>query len=159
MDCSVVMAPVITRLYAEDPVGPALDFMMENHMGLVPVVDRGNKFVGLISGERFMHHLLPHSLMMMRGAKRLSFLQECPEELQERLNILRKQTLGELVDRGVHIAHPATPLADVMKLISEKQFVVPVVEADGTLLGAISFFSLLHWLKSEEIPLEEARHA
>ena len=34
-------------------------------------------------------------------------------------------------------------------MICGKQFVVPVIDDDRKLVGAISFFSLLHWLGEE----------
>jgi len=147
MKCGTVMAPVKTKLFAEDPAGPTIDFMVERHMGLVPVVDKDNRFVGLISGDRLMHFMLPHSVMMMRGKKRVGYLHESREELQERLEDLRGRTLGDLVDRNVKTATPDTPLAEVVMLISEEQFVVPVLDDDKKLVGAVSFFSVLHWLR------------
>ena len=150
MNCEAVMAPVKTQLYVEDPAGPAIDFMVEKHMGLVPVVDRENHFVGLISGDRLTHFMLPPSLMMVKGAKRMSYLNEGREEIQERLDAIRAKPLGDLVDRDVKTTKPATPLADALLMITEKQFVVPVVDDDGKLVGAISFFSMLHWLREVE---------
>lgn len=150
MDCETVMAPVKTQLYVEDPAGPAIDFMVEKHMGLVPVVDRENRFVGMISGDRLTHFLLPRALMMMPGAKRMSYLNECREEIQERVEAIRAKPLAELVDRNVETVRADTPLTDVLKMITEKQFVVPVVDDDGKLIGAISFFSVLHWLREAE---------
>jgi CBS domain-containing protein len=146
------MAPVTVKLYAEDPAGPAIDFMKERHMGLVPVVDKHNRFVGMVSGDRLMHFMLPKALMMLKGKKRMGYLHESREELQERLDELRSRTLGDLVDRDVKAVSPDTPLSEVALLITEKQFVVPVVEADGQLIGAVSFFSVLHWLGQEDTP-------
>lgn len=147
MQCGVIMAPVKVQLYAEDPAGDAIDFMVEKHMGLVPVVDRQERFVGLISGDRLMRFMLPAMLMMMRGHQRMSYLNESREEFQERLDELRARPLGELVDRSAVTVHPETPLVDALQVISQKQFVVPVVDGAGKLVGAISFFSLLHWLR------------
>ncbi|MBL6988225.1 MAG: CBS domain-containing protein [Bacteriovoracaceae bacterium] len=148
MDCGTVMAPVKTQLYAEDPAGQAIDFMCDKHMGLVPVVDHKNTFVGMISGDRLMHLMLPGSLMAMQGKKRVSYLNESREEFQERLDALRARPLGELVDRiNLNVVKKNTPLSDALMLISEKQFVVPVVDDDDKLLGAISFFTILHWIK------------
>ena len=147
MDCKTIMVPIKVSLYEDELVGSAIDFMSEKHMGMVPVVDRDNRFVGLLSGDRLMHNMLPHSLGMMRGEKRLSYLREDRSELQERLDRLRGKSVGDLVDRDVKVAHPDAPIVDALVLISGKQFVVPVVDDDEKLVGAISFFSVLHSLK------------
>ena len=150
MDIRTVMAPIKTALYADDPAATAIDFMVEKHMGLVPVVDRDNKFVGMLSGDRLMHFMLPQSLMMIRGAKRMSYLRESREDLQDRLDDLRAKTIGDLIDPHAKTVPPDAPLVDALMLITEKQFVVPVVDEENHLLGAISFFSLLHALRDAE---------
>jgi len=149
MDCKSVMGPVPVPLYADDPAGTAIDFMTEKRSGLVPVVDREGTFVGLLSGDRLMHFLIPRAFTMMRGRKRASYFHEDTEELQERLDALREKCIGDLIDPEVKVAREDTPLIDAMMLISEKQFVVPVLDADDHLVGAISLFTLLHFLKDE----------
>lgn len=144
MECRDVMGPTRTPLYVDDSAGTAIDFMTARHTGLVPVVDRDDRFVGMISGDRLMHFMMPHTVRMMRGQKRASYLRESREELTDRLEELRARPLDELVDRHVQTAQPETPLIDALALLSEKQFVVPIVDSDGRLVGAISFFSVLH---------------
>lgn len=144
MKCKDVMGPTDVRLYADEPAGKAIDFMAEKRTGLVPVVDRDNKFVGMISGDRLAHFLIPKTITMMSGRKRVSYLRESKEELRERLDGMRDRQLGELVDRDVQVARPETPLIDALLLLSEKQFVIPVVDDENRLIGAISFFSILH---------------
>lgn len=150
MDCKTVMGPVPVPLYADEPAGSAIDFMAEKRTGLVPVTDRDGTFVGLLSGDRMMHFLIPRAITMMRGRKRASYLQESAEEVQARLDALRTKTIADLIDPDVKVAREDTPLIDAMMLISDKQFVVPVLDADDKLVGAISFFTLLHYLKDEQ---------
>ena len=49
MDCKTVMAPIKVKLYADELAGNVIDFMVEKHMGLVPVVERDGTFAGLAS--------------------------------------------------------------------------------------------------------------
>ena len=166
MDCKTVMAPIKTSLHAEDPAGAAIDFMVEKHMGLVPVTERDGTFAGLISGDSLIKFLLPKSLTSMAGGgglmqrgfevlKHASYLNESACEMQTRLDELRERPIGEMVDRDVQTAKPDTPLIDALMMIKDKQFVVPVVDDDNKLLGAISFFSVLYGL-SEEYDRETA---
>jgi len=146
MDCKTVMAPIKTSLFSDELAGKAIDFMVEKHMGLVPVTDRDGTFAGLISGDSLMHFMLPKAISSMKHA---SFFDESAEEMIERLDGVRKQTIGELSDRNVKVVKPDTPLIDALMLITGKQYVVPVVDDANKLLGAISFFSVLYGLNEE----------
>jgi len=153
VDCKTVMAPIKTCLYAEDPAGSAIDFMVEKHMGLVPVTDRAGTFVGLVSGDQLMGHLLPRTISAMgrmkRGMKQASYFQESAADMNKRLEALRDIKIGDLVDKDTQVAYPDTPLIDALMLIQKKQYVVPVVDEKYKLLGAISFFSVLYALRNE----------
>lgn len=150
MECQKIMTPVKTSLFAEDPASTAIDFMIEKHMGLVPVVDKDGVFVGLLSGDRLMHFMLPRTVSMMRGKKYAGFVRESREELKERLDELRHRTIGELVDRFASVAYPDTGLTDAMIMLSEKQNVVPIVERETKkLIGAISFFTILNKIEEK----------
>jgi CBS-domain-containing membrane protein len=150
MDCKTVMGPVAVPLYADDPAATAIDFMREKRSGLVPVIERDGTFVGLLSGDRMMHFMIPSAVHMMKGKKRASYLQESAEELQARLDRLRGKTIRDLIDPNVTVAYEDTPFIDAMMLISGRQFVVPVLDKEHKLVGAISFFTLLHYLGDEQ---------
>lgn len=153
MECHEIMRPIKTSLFAEDSAATAIDFMIENHMGLVPVVDKDGVFVGLLSGDRLMNFMLPKTVSMMRGKKYASFVRERLEDLKERLDALRQRSIMELVDRFASVAYPDTGLTDAMIMLSEKQNVVPIVDRKTKkLVGAISFFTILNAIeeKSDE---------
>lgn len=153
MDCKSVMAPIRTTLFADEPAAKLIDFMVERHMGLVPITERDGTFAGLASGDSMMHCLLPKTISLMsrvkRGMKHASYMDETAEEMQERLDAVRGRTIGELVDAQAKTVGPETPLIDALMLITGKQYVVPVVDDDNRLLGAISFFSVLYALREE----------
>ena len=88
---------------------------------------------------------------MMRGKKYATYLRESREELRERMEELRQRSIGELVDRNVTVVYPDTGLIDAMLLISEKQYMVPIVEREtNKLVGAISFFTILKALRENK---------
>jgi len=149
MDCKTVMAPIKTSLYTDETAAAVIDFMVEKHMGLIPVIERNGKFAGLISGDSLMAHMLPKTVRSMGALQNVSYLNETSADMMERLEYVRSQQVGELVDRDVEVAHPDTPLIEALMLIKSKQYVVPVVDDDEMLLGAISFFSVLYALREE----------
>jgi CBS-domain-containing membrane protein len=81
--------------------------------------------------------------------KKVSFLHESAEDMKERLDALRDRPIGEIIARNVKVATPETPLIDALMMIREKQYVVPVVDAQYKLVGAISFFSVMYGLNQE----------
>ena len=141
-----MMAPIKTSICTDELAGVVIDFMVEKHMGLVPVIEPDGKFAGLISGDSLMGHMLPKSLAAMHPTHNLSYLSETPDEMLERLEDIRDRPIGEFIDRDVEVAGPDTPLIDALMLIKNKQYVVPVVDHDQKLIGAISFFSVLYAL-------------
>ena len=159
LQCGEIMRPMKTSLRRDDPARAAIDFMMEKHMGLVPVVDSEERFVGLVSGDRLMHAMLPKHLTMVRGLDRMSFLRESEEELRERLDDLGSRTIGEIMDTRAKVVHPDSPLVEAMKILGGTQFVVPVVDRDdGKLLGAISFFTIFSKIRGEAAWSERVEH-
>lgn len=66
MDSKTVMAPIKTSPYADELARAVIDFMVGKRMGLVPVLEPGGKFVGLISGNSLLRHMSPRSLSTMR---------------------------------------------------------------------------------------------
>lgn len=151
LDCGSIMRPMKQSLHQDEPTQTAIQFMLKNHMGLVPVVDAEERFVGLMSGDRLMHFLLPKQLTMVRGLDRMSFLRESKEELNERLGEIAILQIREVMDTRAQVVHPDTPLIEAQKILAGTQFVVPVVEREsGKLLGAISFFTVISMLQGVE---------
>jgi CBS-domain-containing membrane protein len=152
------MAPIKTSLYTDEMAGVVIDFMVEKHMGLVPVIERDGKFAGLISGDSLLEYMLPKSLAAMTPSTNLGYLDETAEEMLDRLDNIRHLPIGDLLDKDVEIARPDTPLIDALMLIKNKQYVVPVVDEDDMLIGAISFFSVLYAL-NESYDRDEVQKA
>ena len=144
MDCRVCMSPLTTPLYIDQSTGTVIDFMRKHQLELVPIVDRDNKFAGVVSTERLMRMMLPKSIGMMRGIKHASYLRESGKEIQARMDDIRSQVIGDLLDPYAQTVHPDAPLADALILISNRQYIVPVVDDDSRLVGAISYFSIMH---------------
>lgn len=149
MDCRKYMSPVATSIYSDQPAAIIIDFMRSHHMEWVPIVDRDEKFVGLVSTEKLMRLLLPKSIGMIRGLKHASYLRESAQELNQRMNNIRQMLVSDLVDTHALTVRPDAGLVDALMVISERQYVVPVVDEDRKLVGAISYFSIMHAVESE----------
>jgi len=150
MDCRTCMSPLSTPLYTDQAVGTVIDFMRQQHLECVPIVDRDNKFAGLVSTEKLMRMLLPKSLSMMRGMKHASYLHESADDLQDRMNEIRSQLIEKFLDPYAQTVHPEAALADALMAISERQYVVPVVDNEQRLVGVISYFSIMHAVEEKQ---------
>lgn len=159
LTCGALMRPMRMWLHRDDRVARALDFMMERHMGLLPVVDSDHRFVGLISADRLVKFMLPRHLTMVRGLDRMSYLRETSEELRERLDDLVTKPIAEVMDSHARSVRPDEALVQAQVIIAGGQFVVPVVEAGtGVLLGALSAFTIFAHLRGEEAWGERMAH-
>lgn len=78
-----------------------------------------------------MRMLLPKSISMMRGIKHASYLRESSDDLQDRMNDIRSQLIEDLLDPHAQTVHPDAALAEALLVISERQYVVPVVDDNG----------------------------
>jgi CBS domain-containing protein len=148
MDCRAFMSPIPTPLYTDQPASIAIDFMRQHHMECVPIVDREERFVGLISTEKLMRALLPKSIGMMRGFKHASYLRESHRDLQSRMDAIRALKTVDLIDPYTKTVLPDASLADALMAISERQSIVPVVDKQARLLGVVSYFSIMHALEA-----------
>ncbi|MCI5142145.1 MAG: CBS domain-containing protein [Candidatus Electrothrix sp. ATG1] len=144
MDCRICMGPITTPLYTDQSAGTVIDFLRKHHLEFVPIVDRDNTFAGLVSTEKLMRMLLPKSIGMMRGIQHASYLRESAKDFQVRMDTIRSRRVGDLLDSRVKTVHPDDSLVDALTVISRRQYIVPVVDNDGLLVGAISYFSIMH---------------
>lgn len=97
--------------------------------GSVPIVDRANKLIGIVS------------------------------EFDLLKAIMGGLTLSEITAKDIMTEHPVsvfdyTPFEEVIELLQKKHLIhVPVVDKDGQLLGIVSRTDILHaYLKSKESP-------
>jgi CBS-domain-containing membrane protein len=65
------------------------------------------------------------------------------------MNNIRQMLVSDLVDTHALTVRPDAGLVDALMVISERQYVVPVVDEDRKLVGAISYFSIMHAVESE----------
>jgi CBS-domain-containing membrane protein len=144
------MGPVTTPLYTDQSAGTVIDFMRQHHLEFVPIVDRANKFAGLVSTEKLMRMLLPKSIGMMRGVQHASYLRESAKDFQARMDTIRSRRIGDLLDSQVKTVHPDASLVEALTVISRRQYIVPVVDDNGVLVGAISYFSIMHALEAAQ---------
>jgi len=137
-----------THLYVDSTVHEAIELLIEHHMYNVPVVDRGEVFVGEISVRRLIGLLLPVSLSMERGLKNTSFMRETLSDIRHRLGAVSDHVIAPYTATDITVVYPDSPLIDALMLLYHKYIRIPVVSREsGRLVGAISLITLLRALE------------
>lgn len=115
--------PVIT-LPADAPFQDAFKLMRDRKIRRIPVVDRHQRLVGIIS-ERDMLHAAPSPATSL--------------SIWEMNYLLWKLSIGDIMTKKVVTVDPDTPLQDAAQLMIEHRIGgLPVVDADKHVIGVIT---------------------
>jgi acetoin utilization protein AcuB len=120
----------VVTIGPEASIFEAQDLMAQNRIRHIPVVEKGDKLVGIVS-DRDLRSALP-----------FRYLKEgvSPEE-QERLQRLR---VTDIMTREVFTISPAYTIQDALLMIqNSKVGALPVVDEEGRLKGILSVRDLL----------------
>ena len=115
--------PVIT-LPADAPFQDAFKLMRDRKIRRIPVVDRHQRLVGIVS-ERDMLHAAPSPATSL--------------SIWEMNYLLWKLSIGDIMTKKVVTVDPDTPLQDAAQLMIEHRIGgLPVVDADKHVIGVIT---------------------
>ena len=138
-------------VYAGDPTERVLEVLHEHELPGVPVVNEGDRCVGIIteadlilSGEREDLHL-PHYFQLFGG---FVFVERF-SHFEERLRKAVAATAGDLMTPDPITIEPTAPVSDAARLISERKHNrLPVIE-HGRLIGVVTRLDVLEALTRE----------
>jgi CBS domain-containing protein len=125
----------------DDDARAAIDLLAKSDLGAIPVVDGGNKVVGIVSEsdlilseeESDLH--LPHYLNIMGGIVFVGSM----KGFEERLEKAFATRVEELMSADPIVCHDYESVDRVAKKIAEKHHNhLPVVDADGYLVGMVT---------------------
>lgn len=145
--------PVVAR---NAPLPEVLDAVVSTRLNRAIVVDEERRVVGLVSDAELLRRLSPddHPSVVRILMSRLPFVHLSPTE-RENLAHLLGTTAEELMDRSVSTVPPNLAIGEAIALmLRERRKLLPVVDADGRLLGAADRADLLRAL----IALEDELH-
>jgi CBS domain-containing protein len=125
----------------DDDARTAIDLLAKTDLGAIPVVDEGNKVVGIVSEsdlvlseeESDLH--LPHYLNIMGGIVFVGSM----KGFEERLEKAFATKVSELMTADPIVAHDYESADRVAKKIADEHHNhLPVVDADGSLVGMVT---------------------
>ncbi len=136
-DVMIIDSPT---LGPDDSVATAVDLMIDCSVRNLPVVDGRGHLVGTFSTYRLMHLLLPVAASMDKGLNNLAFVQDTTEDVRERIEELRKHRIGEVMrTKDYPVVRVDTPLIEGALLLHKHRTRLPVVDAEGKLLGVVAY--------------------
>jgi CBS-domain-containing membrane protein len=132
--------PTLTR---EEDAKKAIELLAKTELGAIPVVDSGEKVVGIVS-ESDLH--LPHYLNIMGGIVFVGSM----KGFEERLNKAFATNVRDLMTADPHTVAAGDDAESVAKKVADTHHNhLPVVDDEGRLLGMVTRADALAALLSE----------
>ena len=143
MQASEVMDPNPTTLKPTDTIECAARYIMEKRYRNVPVVDDNFCYLGMFGVNCLLKQVIPKSVFIDEGLKNVSFIHESLEDLYQRFNEVKHQSISNCLNDEVSPVSPNTPLTETLLQLYETRSSIPVVEKDTCkLLGMISYWDV-----------------
>ncbi|MFW9904081.1 MAG: CBS domain-containing protein [Candidatus Thorarchaeota archaeon] len=144
-DVENYFSPNITVIWENTPLPAAASILRLSHQKGIPVIDE-TKMVGLITQHDFLKVVeILDSQSKSRtghGAENDSSSWDSESVLiigSKTLTLPSNMTVSEIMERNVEVCYMGSTISEVARKMSTKQFdQLPVVTADGTLLGMIN---------------------
>ena len=123
-----VMTPDPIVVASDSPVRKVMDLLFESHVRHLPVL-AGHELVGIVSDRDLRSYAAPALVTL-----------ENPDEVARRLD----EPVSKLMSGDVVSVRPDTELGEVVDLMVELRIgAVPVLSAEGRLVGIVSYMDLL----------------
>ena len=143
---SLPICPPSLFLPPDATVGEALSLMIQREVNHIPLCGPNDRFVALISSNAILRALIPASARVDHGVEHLGFLGDALPMLLDHLRDNAGKPARELADPEVAALPHDTTLLEAADKLSHTTAPLPVVDADGRLLGMISRRMLLTYL-------------
>ena len=143
---NIPYCPPTASLKPEASVLDALRLMLDKQINHVPLCDDSGGFAGIVSTNQILHELIPASARVEHGLDNLSFAGDALGMLIGRLRDLERRPAAAVANRNVPVLSEDTPILEAALLLTQSTAPLPIVSADGRLLGMLSRRILLTFL-------------
>jgi CBS domain-containing protein len=149
MTCRSLMSRNPATLKPDDTVALAARRLIERKRLALPVIEPDRRYVGMFGVPELLGLLLPAAAAEGLVAD-LAFMGDDSRSLSERLAGRAGEPVGPLVDRELPVLRPDTPVVEGLFLMRKHRSPLAVVdEADGKLLGLLSFWEAMDAIRGE----------
>ena len=151
MTAKTVMDPHPCILKPTDSIKTACEFIMDNRYRALPVVDDNGRYLGVFGVNCLLRLVLPKAVVIEKGLKNVSFIDEEPLDLLARLKEVEDQPISVCMRTDLATVAPDTPLVETLLLLYKNHHSIPVVDPETDLLeGVISYFNVGEKILSAE---------
>lgn len=142
--CSDAMIKKIISIHPENTVKQAMEIFEINNIRSLPVVDDNGKLLGLFGLRHVLLKLLPASVTMEDGLKRLDFVLGATPGIAKRLKKLYGVPVREVMDKNPTVLHPDTATWEALRVMALHGSPISIVDdKTGHFVGMISRQSLI----------------
>jgi CBS domain-containing protein len=140
-----IMTPGVVAAHETATFKEIVHALARNRISSVPVIDEDRKVLGVVSESDLLAHVVPHGPSPVAASRRIGAARELRRKAQA-------ETAAELMRSPAVTIHPDASVADAARLAAKARVRrLPVVDADGMLVGIVSRGDLLKtYLRSDE---------
>lgn len=133
------MTTDVISVHPDDSVEKVAELLLKHHISGLPVLDDAGKLVGVVTeGDLVIRRKQVRAPLHVVILDSLIYL-ERPQRFLEEIKRAAALRVGELMSTKLHTVGPGAPVESVAtKMVERRINRVPVVDADGKLLGIIS---------------------
>ena len=133
IDDLVLSSPPL--LHVGQPVGEAVDKLLETDLPALPVVDDGERLAGIFGEREMLGAVFPGYVKELKHA---GFVRRSLDEALEKRDECRIETVGRhMLTEHVHVDRDFSDLAVAEIFLHHRVLIVPVTD-DGRVIGVIT---------------------
>ncbi|MDY0405771.1 CBS domain-containing protein [Virgibacillus sp. 179-BFC.A HS] len=151
MNVSDFMITDVISVSEKTTLRELLEILVNGKIGGVPVVDKDNHLLGMISDGDVLRYIQPKGRTIYDAFSLV--LVSDKEELKDKLHYtLDKSVTNIMRKQDLKYVHPEDPVENALKIFSSHHFKkIPVIDKDGKVIGVISRGDMIRFINNELI--------
>lgn len=145
MQAQEIMTTKVITVYEETPITQIAEIVSKNRIHGVPVVDKENKVVGIITETDFFTkeqsnlRYIPQLIDFIKSGKKQDV-----DGKKQSIEALIHATAKDIMTKNCIMASPETSIEELIGLVKEHGFnSFPVVDKTGTLIGIVAVYDMI----------------
>jgi CBS domain-containing protein len=146
MKVKEVMTKEVKSLLPQMTVKEAVDLFFDMDIGGLPVIDKGNKLVGIITEKDILKNILPSYL---NNVGKFTY-EENPKGIKNKIIDLARLKVSDIMLKDVITVNEETTLCEVAHImLIQKLRRIPVLDKDNKVVGVVARQDILKGLMRE----------
>ncbi len=138
MNCGALIHAGLVPLLATSTLGEAAGLLAQAPVQSLPVVTAERVYVGVFGLSELLARIVPRVAVAGDMKANLRFIPDDMSELHTRFEAIAAEQVDKWCNRQAAFVRPDTPAIEALQLFCRGHSMLPVVAADGKLLGLLS---------------------